>query len=97
MRQLNYQIQDVAENSGPEGSPREEIMVSVNGKRVPFADLPALISVPTAGEILGLTRATAYRYAAAGGLPIRRFGGRRLYVVKAKLRELLEPDAQAAA
>jgi excisionase family DNA binding protein len=97
MRQLNYQIQGVAENSGSEHSPREEIMVSVNGKRVPFADLPALISVPTAGEILGLTRATAYRYAAAGGLPIWRFGARRLYVVKAKLRELLEPDDQAAA
>ena len=75
----------------------EEIMVSVNGKRVPFADLPALIPVPIAGEILGLTRATAYRYVAAGGLPIRRFGGRRLYVVKAKLRELLEPDDKAAA
>lgn len=75
----------------------EEIMVSVNGKRVPFGDLPALLPVPIAGEILGLTRATAYRYAAAGGLPIRRFGGRRLYVVKAKLRELLEPGNKAAA
>ena len=75
----------------------EEIMVSVNGKRVPFGDLPPLLPVPIAGEILGLTRATAYRYAAAGGLPIRRFGGRRLYVVKAKLREFLEPDDKAAA
>jgi len=75
----------------------EEIMVSVNGKRVPFGDLPPLLPVPIAGEILGLTRATAYRYAAAGGLPIRRFGGRRLYVVTAKLRELLEPDDKAAA
>jgi predicted site-specific integrase-resolvase len=75
----------------------EEIMVSINGKRLPFAALPALLPVPVAGEILGLTRATAYRYAAAGGLPIRRFGGRRLYVVKAKLRELLEPDDKVAA
>ena len=75
----------------------EEIMVTVSGKRIPFADLPALITVPIAGEILGLTRATAYRYAAAGGLPIRRFGSRRLYVVKAKLRELLEPDDKAVA
>jgi len=62
-----------------------------------FDDLPALIPVPIAGEILGLTRATAYRYAATGGLPVRRFGGRRLYVVKAKLRELLEPGDKAAA
>ena len=33
----------------------EEIIVSVNGKRVSFDDLPALIPVPIAGEILGLT------------------------------------------
>ena len=72
-------------------------MVSVNGKRVPFGDLPALLPVPIAGEILGLTRATAYRYAAAGGLPIRRFGGRRLYVVKAKLRAFLEHGDEAVA
>jgi predicted site-specific integrase-resolvase len=75
----------------------EEIIVSINGKRVSFDDLPALIPAPIAGEILGLTRTTAYRYAAAGGLPIRRFGGRRLYVVKAKLRELLEPGDKAVA
>jgi hypothetical protein len=76
----------------------EEIIVSVNGKRVSFDALPALITVPVAGEILGLTRATAYRYAATGGLPIKRFGGRRLFVVKAKLRPLLaHSDDEAAA
>jgi hypothetical protein len=75
----------------------EEIIVSVNGERISFDDLPALIPVPVAGEILGLTRATAYRYAATGGLPIRRFGGRRLYVVKAKLRELLVTGDKVAA
>jgi Helix-turn-helix domain len=75
----------------------EEIIVSVNGERVRFDDLAALIPVPIAGEILGLTRATAYRYAATGGLPIQRFGGRRLYVVKAKLREFLVPGDKAAA
>lgn len=69
---------------------RERIIVIVNGERISFDDLPPLIPVPVAGEILGFRRATAYRYAAAGGLPVRRFGGRRLYVVKAKLRELLE-------
>jgi Helix-turn-helix domain len=75
----------------------EEIFVIVDGKRIRFDDLPALIPVPIAGEILGLTRATAYRYAATGGLPIRRFGGRRLYVVKAKLRSFLEPGDEVAA
>ncbi len=76
---------------------RKEIIVRVNGRSIAFDDLPALIPVPTAGEILGLTRATAYRYAAMGGLPIRRFGGRRLYVIKAKLRELLENDDDGVA
>jgi hypothetical protein len=46
--------------------------------------------------ILGLTRAPAYRYAAAGGLPARRFGGRRVYIVTARLRELIEQKDAAA-
>jgi hypothetical protein len=75
----------------------EEIFVIVDGKRIRFDDLPALLPVPIAGEILGLARATAYRYAATGDLPIRRFGGRRLYVVKAKLRSFLEPGDEVAA
>jgi Helix-turn-helix domain len=76
---------------------REKIVVVVNGERISFEDLPPLIPVLIAGEILGFTRTTAYRYAAAGGLPVRRFGGRRLYVVKAKLRELLENGDGVAA
>lgn len=76
---------------------RKEIMVRVNGQSISFDDLPALIPVPVAGEILGFKRATAYRYAADGGLPVRRFGGRRLYVVKARLRDLLECDEEVAA
>ena len=75
----------------------KELTVRVHGHSVPFDDLPALIPVPMAGEILGLKRATAYRYAAAGGLPIRRLGGRRIYVVKAKLRGLLEHSDEVAA
>jgi excisionase family DNA binding protein len=55
-----------------------------------LSDLPALISIQQAAVILGLTRATAYRYAAAGELPIKRFGGRRMYVITAKLREFIE-------
>ena len=58
--------------------------------------LPPLISVPLAAEILGLKRATAYRYAKVGALPVRHFPGRRVYVVTAKLRELIEQGEEAA-
>jgi predicted DNA-binding transcriptional regulator AlpA len=50
--------------------------------------LPALLTIPRAAVILGISRASAYRYAAAGELPTRRLGG-RVYVVTAKLRELI--------
>lgn len=55
---------------------------------VALADLPPLISVPTAAKALGLSRSAAYRYAAAGDLPVRRLGG-RVFVVTALLRELI--------
>ena len=55
---------------------------------VALADLPPLISVPTAARALGLSRSAAYRYAAAGDLPVRRLGG-RVFVVTALLRELV--------
>nr|WP_085016214.1 helix-turn-helix domain-containing protein [Frankia sp. KB5] len=51
----------------------------------PFEGLPALISVGKAAQILGLSRATAYRLADAGDLPTQRMGG-RVYVVTARLR-----------
>lgn len=55
---------------------------------------PALISVPAAAELLGISRASAYRYADAGQLPgVRRFG-RRVYVVRARLNEFLASDGQ---
>jgi excisionase family DNA binding protein len=61
--------------------------------------LPALMSVPEAAKFLGLSRASAYRYAEAGLLPTKRFG-RRVYVVRARLSDLLEsndgPEAGAA-
>nr|WP_233159662.1 helix-turn-helix domain-containing protein [Pseudonocardia sp. MH-G8] len=57
------------------------------------------MSVPEAAKFLGLSRASAYRYAEAGLLPTKRFG-RRVYVVRARLSELLEspdmPDTGAA-
>jgi hypothetical protein len=55
----------------------------------PIDDLPALISVPVAAQLLGLTRASAYRYAAAGELPVKRLGG-RVYIITAKIRPLLD-------
>jgi excisionase family DNA binding protein len=74
-----------------------EVIAPINRSRDSLDDLPALISVPQAAEILGLKRATAYRYAALGELPVRRFSGRRVYVVTAKLRALIEHGDEVAA
>jgi excisionase family DNA binding protein len=56
----------------------------------PLAGLKPLISVEKAAEVLGFSRATAYRYAKAGELPCRRVDG-RVYVITAGLRALLTP------
>jgi predicted DNA-binding transcriptional regulator AlpA len=53
-----------------------------------FEDLPLLLAVPHAARLLGISRAAAYRLAAADELPVRRLGG-RIYVVTAGLRELV--------
>ena len=52
-------------------------------------DQPALLPIPRAAKLLGLSRASAYRYAATGELPIKRFGG-RVYVITARIRPLLD-------
>jgi excisionase family DNA binding protein len=57
--------------------------------RSPDASLPALLTVSKAAALLGVSRASAYRYAAAGELPTRRFGG-RMYVVTARLLAMLD-------
>lgn len=57
---------------------------------------PELLRVATAAKILGLSRATAYRYAAAGELPTLRLG-ESTYVVTAQLREMLTRGDEAAA
>ena len=59
-------------------------------------DLPALLPVPRAAKLLGLSRASAYRYAAAGELPTKRLGG-RVYVITAKIRPLLDGSEGTAA
>ncbi len=52
-----------------------------------FSDLPLLLPVPRAAQLLGISRQSAYRLAASGELPVRRLGG-RLYVVTEGLRKL---------
>jgi predicted site-specific integrase-resolvase len=58
---------------------------------IDFNTLPELLSIPAVAEMLGLSRASAYRYAESGELPCRRLGG-RIYVVKNGLRDLLDTD-----
>ncbi|MGL4177511.1 MAG: helix-turn-helix domain-containing protein [Dermatophilaceae bacterium] len=64
---------------------------------VDFDTLPALISVPKAAEMLGISRASAYRFAAAEELPVRRLGG-RVFVVTRQLQAFIDgPDRGEAA
>ena len=60
-----------------------------------FETLPALISVPKAAQILGLSRASAYRFAASGDLPTRRLGA-RVYIVTSQLAASINGDGAAA-
>jgi hypothetical protein len=60
--------------------------------RVPrpgLADLPLLIPIPRAAQLLGISRSAAYRCAVTGDLPVTHLGG-RVYVNTAKLQVLLE-------
>lgn len=52
-----------------------------------FDELPLLLEVPRAPRSWE-SAAAAYRLVATGGLPVRRLGG-RVYVVTARLRELV--------
>lgn len=60
-------------------------------------DRPALVSVPEAARMLGISRASAYRYADSGLLPGVRRLGRRVYVVRARLVEFLDAERDSAA
>jgi hypothetical protein len=62
---------------------------SAHAVTMELPDLPTLISIPRAAAVLGISRASAYRYAACGDLPTIRLGG-RLYIVTARLRAFLE-------
>lgn len=52
-------------------------------------DLPVLIPVPRAAELLGVSRASAYRYALEGILPTTRLGG-RVFIHRDRLRAFLD-------
>ncbi|MHA6781702.1 helix-turn-helix domain-containing protein [Pseudonocardia saturnea] len=54
-----------------------------------FDGLPVLISVVQAADLLGISRASAYRYIAGGLLPVQRLGG-RIYIVRDRLRDMIE-------
>lgn len=60
-----------------------------NTVRIGLSELPTLISISRAANFLGISRASAYRYAARGDLPTIRLGG-RLYIVTARLSAFLE-------
>ncbi len=72
------------QSSSPHPVPDEPSASSLD-----FDELPKLISVATAAQVLGVSRASAYRYAAGGELPTVHLGG-RLYVVTARLKALLD-------
>jgi excisionase family DNA binding protein len=61
-----------------------------------FSQLPALIGVEQACALLGISRSTGYRAAAAGDLPTIRLG-RRLYVPTARLGALIGLRVDGAA
>ena len=48
------------------------------------------MTVEEAGEVLGISRATAYMLASTGQIPTIRLGERRLVVPKAALMKMLE-------
>ena len=55
-----------------------------------FNELPLLLTVPRAAQLLGISRAATYRLVACSELPARRLGG-RVYIVTAAIRELVAP------
>lgn len=59
-------------------------------------DLPATLTIEQAGELLGISRRSAYRAAATGQLPTLRLG-RRLLVPTPRLLKLLGSVPEPAA
>lgn len=81
----------------PDQPQHERPTVTTHGPDTsPFDGLPVLIAVPRAAKIMGISRASAYRLASAGELPVRHLGG-RVYIVTKLLRQLVETTDEAAA
>ncbi len=57
-------------------------------------DYPATMTIEQAGQLIGLSRSSAYRAAARGELPTLRFG-RRLLVPTLRLLNMLGVDNSA--
>lgn len=63
------------------------------GHAVSLNDLPPTLTVEQAGQLLGISRRTAYRAAAAGDFPTFKVG-RRVLVPTARLLDLLGLSAE---
>jgi excisionase family DNA binding protein len=61
-----------------------------------FDDLPVLLTVSKAADVLGISRASAYRYVDHGLLPVKRLGG-RIYILRDRLREMLDEAKESQA
>ncbi|MGL5823927.1 MAG: helix-turn-helix domain-containing protein [Nocardioides sp.] len=53
-----------------------------------YDELPALISVTRAAELIGISRSSAYILAKAGELPSRRLGG-RVFVITSRIHDFI--------
>jgi hypothetical protein len=82
-------MQKMAPPSPPDEGPTKPNPHRGRSNVTDFDGLPVLIPVPRAAELLGISRASAYRYAETGELPVKRLGG-RIFVVRDRLRDLLE-------
>ena len=63
---------------------------------IPDPQTTPVLTIPEAGRLLGIGRASAYRAADEGSLPTIPMGGRRRLVPTAALRRMLQVDAGAA-
>lgn len=66
-----------------------DVVESNDGSASGLDGLPLLLPVPRVAKLLGISRSAAYRGAASGELPTTHLGG-RVYIITAKLQQLLE-------
>jgi hypothetical protein len=83
------QLHGFGDPAGKENHVKERSKKGLEG------ELPPLISVAQACELLGVGRASGYRAAATGDLPTIRWN-RRLYVPTARLRAMVGLEGERA-